>query len=346
MKKIILLSSAVISFTFANAQVGIDTLLWNNFNTDPTLYMQMSYPPGTGNDIQWYNVDVDGQPDGSPSGRPGEWFWSSAFSPNDSIGNPGVMGSSSWTNSLVFTENDLVSPAIYIGDTNAVLHWKSAPFQTPRYLDGYQVLVAVGTNDVNAFTDTLFIASEYTSLDNQSLPACFCSYTFSPGPTANPMNPFIHGIDSTYTEIGASDSSRMVGLLRPFTASLAQYSGQTIYIMMHHYCIDDNLISVDDILVTGTDFTGVQQNPNAVAFSTYPNPTSDEMNIRFNLPSSSNVTFNIYDITGKLIQSENKGNLSAGEQKLLLNVSGLNAGMYQVEMVTEMGTSNSKIVVK
>ena len=346
MKKILLLSAALISFRVANAQVGMDTLLWNNFNTDPFAYMQIAIPLGVINDTTWYTFDVDAQPDGSPSNRPGEWFWSTAYDAQDTVNNPGVMGSSSWTNSSTPTENILITPAIYIGDTNAVFHWKAAPFQTPRYVDGYQVLLSTGTNDPTAFTDTLFVASEYVSLDNQSFPNVFSSYTFNPAPTANPFDPFVHGIDSTYTDIAASDSSRLTGLLRPFSVSLAQYTGQTVYIMMHHYCTDDNLIEVDDMCVTGTDFSGVKEMHNDLAFSTYPNPTNGDVNIRFNLPSSSNVTFNIYDITGKLVHSESKGTLSQGEQKLQLNVSGLNAGMYQLEMVTENGKANSKIVVR
>jgi hypothetical protein len=346
MKKILLISSICLTTFASKAQVGTDTLLYNDFNTDPFAYMQIMIPLGVPTDTTWYTFDIDGQPDGSNTARPGEWFWSVAYSDNDTVGNAGVMGSSSWTNSSVYTENILVTPSIYIGDTNAVLHWESAPRQTPRYLDGYQVLLAVGNNDPSAFTDTLFVASEYTSLDNSNFPANFGSYTFTPGPTSNPLSPFVHGMDSTYTEFdSASDSSRLIGRLRPFSVSLAAYSGQNVYVMFHHYCIDDNLIEVDNVLVTGTDFTGVQENNTGISFSTYPNPADDQVNIRFNLPVSSNVTLNIYDISGKLIRSENKGTLS-GEQKLLLDVSQLNAGMYRIELITNSGTSNSKIIVR
>ncbi len=345
MKKILLSFSVLFSCFAMHAQTGTDTLLWNNFETDPFQHMQILIPPGNPTDTSWYTFDMDGLPDGSPSNRPGEWFWTTPFAASDTVGNTGAMGSNSWSNSSTPTENILVTPSIFIGDTTAVLSWKSAPFQTPRYLDGYQVLLAVSSNDPSQFTDTLFVASEYTSLDNAAFPGLYSSYTFTPGPTANPLNPFVHGMDGTYFEPNPTDSSRLSATLRPFSVSLAAYSGQTIYIMFHHYCTDDNLLSVDDILITGTSFVGVQENENGVSFLAYPNPAKDRVNIRYHLPSSSNVTINIYNITGKLLNTENKGMLT-GEQNNSIDVSTLPAGLYRVELLTEMGSSNQKVVVQ
>jgi hypothetical protein len=231
----------------------------------------------------------------------------------------------------------------------ADLFWKSAPYQTPRYLDGYLILVAVGNNDPIAFTDTIFKASEYVSLDNQNFPNDFSSYTFSPVPTANPMAPFVHGMDLTYVDpnsTNASDSSRLLGRLRPLSVSLAQYSGQTIYIMFKHYSTDDNLLEVDDILVKGTNFTGIQEHTNTLSFTAYPNPASDQVNLRYTLSNSSAVTINVYDVTGQLVMSENKGQLSAGSQTTSLSLSGLPAGAYQVQIMTAEGTGNSRLIVQ
>jgi hypothetical protein len=346
MKKFLLFS--VFIFTGFAARSQTDTLVWNDFETDPASYMQIAIPPGQSTDTSWYTFDIDGLADGSPSNRPGEWFWSSPFSDNDTIGNTAVLASNSWSNSPTPTDNILVTPSIYIGDATAVLSWKSAPFQTPRYLDGYQVIIASGNNDLNAFTDTLFVAAEYASLDNASFPNSFSSYTFLPGPTANPMDPFVHGIDGTYTDPNTTDpndSSRLLGRLRPFSVSLAAYNGQTIYIMFHHGTTDDNLISVDDILVTGTDFTAVAEQEQGVIFSAYPNPSSENVTISYNLPASSAVTVNVYDITGKLMSVENKGNLS-GSQQHTIDVSAFSAGIYRVELVTAFGRSNQRIVVQ
>lgn len=344
MKKLLLLTAAAVSVLTARSQN--DTLLFKDFNTDPFNYTQIAIPPGNISDTSWYTWDLDGQADGSGSNRPLEWFWTLAYSDNDTIGNPGVFGSSSWTNSSQHTENILITSSVYIGDTNAVLHWLAAPRQTPRYLDGYQVIIGTGTNDLGSFLDTVFVASEYTSLNNQSLPNNFASYTFTPGPTANPMAPFVHGMDATYTEFdAASDSSRLIGRLRPFSVSLSQFAGQTIFVMFHHYCIDDNLISIDDVLITGTNMTGMPESSGAVRFNTYPNPANDVLNLSFELTESAPVTVNIYDISGKLISTENKGTLS-GQQFVQTDVSTLPAGMYRIELVTGSNRSNSRVIVQ
>ena len=345
MKKQLLITAGLFAGLAASAQN--DTLLWNNFETDPFLNMQVMLPPGNANDTSWYTYDIDGQADGSGSGRPLEWFWSQAFSDQDTIGNTGVIAGNSWTNSSQPTENILVTPAVYIGDTNAVLHWKSAPRQTPRYLDGYQILIGTTTNDIGSFLDTIFWASEYTSLDNQNLPFDFASYTFTPGVTGNPMAPFVHGKDGTYTEFdAASDSSRLIGRLRPFSISLSQFSGQSIYVMFRQYCTDDNLLSLDDILITGTNLTSVTETSGAIAFNLYPNPTNDIANISFELPESAPVSVNVYDMTGKLISTEQKGNLVAGQQNMQVDLSSLAAGIYRIELVTGSVRSNSRVVVQ
>lgn len=345
MKKQLLFSAGLLAALAVNAQN--DTLLWNNFNTDPFVNMQIALPPGAASDTSWYTFDVDGQADGSGGNRPLEWFWSAAYSDQDTLNNGGVMGSSSWTNSSQPTENLLITPSVYIGDTNAVLSWKSAPRQTPRYLDGYQVIIGTATNDLGSFLDTVFFASEYTSLDNSNAPFSFASYTFTPGPTADPLDPFVHGMDASYTEFdAASDSSRLIGRLRPFSISLAQFSGQTIFVMFRHFCVDDNLISVDDILITGTDLTSVAEASGSIPFKAYPNPANDIVNISFELPDAAPVTINVYDMTGKLISTEQKGNLAAGPQSTQVDVSVLATGLYRVELVTGNIRSNTRVVVQ
>lgn len=346
MKKLLLTCSVATAALVAHSQN--DTLLWNNFEEDPANYMQIAIPLGNPTDTTWYNFDIDGNPDGSSSSRPGEWFWAQAFSDNDTVGNAGVLASNSWSNSSTPNDNVLITPSIYIGDANATLSWKSAPYQTPRYLDGYRVLIATNDNDLNSFTDTVFVASEYVSLDNQGAPNDFASYTFAPVPTANNMAPFVHGMDGTYTEVDPAsvDSSRLLGRLRPLSISLAAYSGMNVYIMFEHYTTDDNLIELDDILVMGTDFTGVAENSGTISFSAYPNPANDQVNLRYNLANASAVTVNVYDVTGKLVMSEAKGNVASGQQTTSVNVSSLPAGVYHVELVTAEGTGNSRVIVQ
>lgn len=324
------------------AQIGTDTLLWEDYNTDPANRLIIGTQSGTAGDTNWYTVDNDLLPDGSGSGRPGEWFWSAAFADSDTINNAGVLGSNSWTNDGVnHVENWLITPSLMIADTTADLSWKSAPFQTPRYLDGYIVLVSTTTNDFMAFTDTLFVASEYTSLDIPGAPNSFASYTFTPS------NGFVHGMDGTYTEFDpASDSSRLIGKLRPFTLDLSMYAGQSIYIAFVHYSIDDNLLSIDDIFVEGTDVTGITEQPGTIPMHVFPNPANEMVRINYTLPQESDVLLNIYSLDGKAVRTEDQGTRQAGSNSATVDVHDLAPGVYLVSVQTETGVTTRRIVVE
>jgi hypothetical protein len=226
-----------------------------------------------------------------------------------------------------------------ITDTNAVLSWKAAPYQTPRYLDGYIVTISTLSNDIYDFTDTIFTAAEYLSTVNASLPFLYSSYSFSSG--------FVHGQDSTYTEFNAaSDSARLTGVLRPFSVSLKQYAGQKIFICFNHRSVDDNLIEVDDILVKGTNNVGIKEEFTDISFSTFPNPATDKLTINLSVKKSGSAKINLFDIAGKSIYAENLGNLNQGNYNRQINLAGLAAGAYQLQISTSNGVATKKVIIQ
>lgn len=311
MKKLLMISMFALSANMVFAQS--DTLLYENFDVDPT----SNYLPfNSGNDTQWVNFDADALPDANA--RPQEWFWSEGgFSTVDSV--DACLFSSSWlAGFLPGNRNWLMTPPIQIVDASAVLSWESAPRQTPLYIDGYSVLVSTTDNIESSFTDTLFQAGQFLTGSGND----FSAYTFSPG--------FVHGADGTYTEFdAAADSSRLIGVFRPFTASLAQYAGQTIYIAFLHDADDDNLISLDDILVTGTA-VGLNEIKNELGLSLFPNPASAKVELSYTLAASSSVIADVYDMRGSKVLSFNNGMQPAGNQKLTVDVSELSSGVYNV----------------
>ncbi len=315
MKKIYTLIGCLALSLFSKAQT--DTLLFENFDVDPTanylLYMN-------GNDTNWIDFDDDVLADNTPALGP-NWVWSEGFiGSNDSTG---CMLSNSWFNPPGVASNYLITPPIQISDTNSVLSWKSAPYQTPYYLDGYQVVVSTLSNYPYDFTDTLFVAAEYVSGASAN-GGNYSAYTFSPG--------FVHGLDGTYIEYD-TDSSRLAGVLRPFSVSLAQYVGQTIYISFHHNSNDDNLLAVDDILVTGGGTTGITEIETKGSFTVSPNPASNRIELGYYLPSTANVLVSICDLQGKEIFSESKGMQIKGNQKSYLDVKALSSGNYIIRLI-------------
>ncbi len=296
----------------------IDTLLFENFELDPETYIEPNFP--NGDDETWVNYDQDGYNDASGSGRPGEWFWTVGFADVDTTTL--VYASNSWTTPASLVANYLVLPPMTISDASAQLSWKSAPYQTPRYLDGYYVVASTDCNIEECFTDTLFKAAEYLSVGVLDTDSGFSHYNFSSG--------WVHGEEGTFIEYH-NDSARFIGILQPQTVSLAAYVGQTIYIALVHGTVDDNLLSIDDILVTQNKITGIDAlTSTASSLDIYPNPATTDCTIDFYLPHTASVSTRLIDVSGKTVVSIPNRAMIKGQQKIQFNVSHLAAGSYQL----------------
>jgi Secretion system C-terminal sorting domain/Cleaved Adhesin Domain len=319
------------AFAGINANAQTDTLLFENFDVDNTANYLLY---NSGNDQTWVDYDVDGLADAN--NRPLNWFWNpTSFA---TIDTTGCLFSSSWFNTPANAANYLITPPIQIVDATAVLNWKSAPRQTPRYVDGYKVLVSTTDNIESSFTDTIFVAAEFLAGASSNGPN-YSAYTFSDG--------FVHGSDLTYVEFDpASDSANLLGVLRPFSASLAQYAGQTIYIAWLHDSFDDNLIALDDILITGNLAAGVQQIENKEEVKVYPNPASERIEFSYNQKSSAQVSAQIFDVKGAVVRTITKGMMLSGEQKLAIDIKGLASGNYQLKVAAGNQVLHSSFIVK
>lgn len=336
MKKLLLFLFIIISLnTFAQN----DTLLFENFQADNYPYIQIGPPNGSTNETtDWYNFDEDQLPDGSPSNRPGEWFLSLPFATADELTSNGdsnfVLASNSWSNVNQYTLNWLITPKIAVNGPTT-LSWKSAPRQTPKYLDGYMVLLSTTDNYETSFTDTLFVAGEYISESGSFADSSFSNYTFSSG--------FIHGQDSTFIEF-EGDSARFIGELRPFSVSLNAYLGQSVYIAFLHRTMDDNLISIDDILVTGVA-TSIKEEEKQFKLGAFPNPAGNMLTLNYILPKSSPIDVMVYDFNGKLVDNKFIGVQIAGEQSITYNVANLANGEYSFVIRSSFGTTTQKVIV-
>jgi len=348
MKKIF---TAILSLAvFYSSSRAQDTIFSQDFEVEDISFMIFDFPSAVPGDTNYYNTDEDGLDDASTLGnRPGQWFLTFGFSGADTLNT--ILASNSWTNHPATpVKNWLVLPVIQITDTSAMLSWKSAPFQTPYFLDGYKVLVSTTTNDLFAFTDTLFVASEFVSGPFDGETNC-CSggdyslYTFSPG--------FVHGLDSTFIEynddgdgltgsFSAGDSARNTGVLRPHSVSLAQYDGQQIYIAFLHDSHDDNLIGIDEIMVTEhTDPTfGLGEQDVEFEGSVYPNPADQWTRVTFDAERYHHVKVELLDQRGVLIHSS----LSLGTTEI--PTSALAAGLYYVKVTADEGAMVRKLIVR
>lgn len=334
MKKIYLIILSFFTLGMASkAQSGMDTLLYEGFEAEDLSYIFIGAP--SGNDAGWINLDADGLGDGSPSGRDGFWFPSYGFADVDTA--TVVMASNSWTNDATTPiQNWLMTPPLQITDSTAWLFWKSASYQTPLYLDGYKVLVSENGNLEPDFTDTLAVYAEYVLRPGTD--STFNSFVFSSGVVA--------GMDGTYIQYGG-DSLRFRCQLRPDSVSLSAYAGKTIYIAFLADSHDDNLLSIDDILVTGTAPDGINEVKNSGSdLNLSPNPAKERVRLNYSVQSTGPVSIEILSMDGKLIRDFHTPTLLKGDHFSDLNLSGLASGQYLVVLKTNRTTSSTRLIIE
>jgi uncharacterized lipoprotein YddW (UPF0748 family) len=96
-------------------------------------------------------------------------------------------------------------------------------------------------------------------------------------------------------------------------------------------------------------FTVLLPNKNAAATNlleaAYPNPFSQSTQLSFTLPSSGPVSVQVHDITGRLVSTLAEGFHSAGRHTVTLTAGTLPAGLYVVELTTEAGTWQQKVLL-
>lgn len=83
---------------------------------------------------------------------------------------------------------------------------------------------------------------------------------------------------------------------------------------------------------------------NTVRF--YPNPAVDNATMEINVVKAGNATVRIYDLTGKLVYTENLGRLSEGVQTRTIDCQNFQHGMYLVNVAINGQKATSKLIVR
>lgn len=81
------------------------------------------------------------------------------------------------------------------------------------------------------------------------------------------------------------------------------------------------------------------------ALAVYPNPTSTDINFKYNFTSNTNASVKVTDVTGRTVLVQDFGKQTVGERNFSVNVSSLNTGMYYVELITDEVRAISKFNV-
>ena len=113
------------------------------------------------------------------------------------------------------------------------------------------------------------------------------------------------------------------------------YTNETPMIRFNFDENAQNTINVEEVAMENFS---LQQN--------MPNPASDVTRINYSLVNAGLVSFEVRDLTGKLIERRDLGNLPAGSHVIELNVADFAAGMYQYSLTVNGEFATRKMVVK
>lgn len=91
-------------------------------------------------------------------------------------------------------------------------------------------------------------------------------------------------------------------------------------------------------------YTGIDEVKNDVNMQLYPNPASDFINAKFSLTAASNVTVDVTDLSGQIIEKVLSGNYS-GTQQVTINTAQLSQGMYLLSVTSGESVSVNKFLV-
>jgi hypothetical protein len=97
-------------------------------------------------------------------------------------------------------------------------------------------------------------------------------------------------------------------------------------------------------------FIGVQNNNTGIPteyflYQNYPNPFNPATNIKFDLPESGNVKLNVYDITGRVVETLVNEKLSAGSYTYDFNPADISSGIYFYKLESENFTYVRKMIL-
>lgn len=84
---------------------------------------------------------------------------------------------------------------------------------------------------------------------------------------------------------------------------------------------------------------------NSLEMNIYPNPVVNNATINFNIEEAASVSYQIYDLAGRMVQNATLGNYNQGSHSVNFNVNGLSTGTYIVKVQAGAATTTSKILV-
>ncbi len=108
-----------------------------------------------------------------------------------------------------------------------------------------------------------------------------------------------------------------------------------------------NNVYLDDINIVDATTTGIKNIETAVGLNIYPNPSSSNVNISFNLTEKQNVSVNVVDMLGRTVETIPTAQYASGETVLTIgNKTTYQAGVYFVNININGQQVSKKIIME
>jgi hypothetical protein len=101
-----------------------------------------------------------------------------------------------------------------------------------------------------------------------------------------------------------------------------------------NYQFDENPLGVDELL----NIANIWQ------VAVFPNPATNLLNVKYNLPTVDNILISVFDLRGKLLLEVDKGKRTKGEHEEILDISKLPAGQYVCRINRQTNTISKNII--
>lgn len=85
--------------------------------------------------------------------------------------------------------------------------------------------------------------------------------------------------------------------------------------------------------------------PECCELGVYPNPFNARCVIRVNLPSSSDLQLNLFDVSGKYIRNIHQGYMNAGQYEFSIDTQDLSSGVYCLQMLNANHSTVKKLLL-
>lgn len=301
-----------VTVTFAAA--GQTTLFFEDFESLQIL-------PST-----WKIINNDGYIQATGEERWQDSAWLVTTSTRTELQGTKVAMSSSYCSNMPIdgkADDWMILPTVTVGN-NSTLSWQAMSItSTGNYPDDYMVLVAPALTGIEP---TIPYFEENGIIAATIAPESWSASVSNPGQGLSTRS-------VSLKEKGFTNKAVWIAfvLTTDLTPGNANAGGSNL--------------AVDNIkVVEGT--TGINEYTlNSLKATVYPNPATDKVFVNFNLTGNAKVNIRIMDVTGREVMNL-KENAFNGSNSLIVDVSGLNKGMYVMHTATSNKSNVTKLIVR